>query len=74
MCIFQGLGELSDRGGSLHKQGIQAALGCESDVSQHEGNSSVHLHWVSGSVEQDVDPGNVKTRDFQNLKGKNTPQ
>jgi hypothetical protein len=25
---------------------------------------------VSGSVEQDVDPGNVKTRDFQNLKGK----
>lgn len=58
----------------MHKQGIQAALGCDSDVSQHEGNSSVHLHWVSGSVEQDVDPGNVKTRDFQNLKGKNTPQ
>lgn len=51
----------------MHKQGIQAALGCDSDLSQHEGNSSVHLHWVSGSVEQDVDPGNVKTRDFQNL-------
>lgn len=51
----------------MHKQGIQAALGCDSDVSQHEGNSSVHLHWVSGSVEQDADPGNVKTRDFQNL-------
>lgn len=43
--IFQSLGELSDGDGSLHKQGIQAVPGCESDVRQHEGNSSVHLHW-----------------------------
>lgn len=46
-------------------------LPCDSDVSQHKGPSSVCLHWVSSSGEQDVDPSNVKARNFQTLEGKN---
>lgn len=41
-------------------------LPCDSDVSQHKGPSSVCPHWVSGSGEQNVDPSNVKARNFQN--------
>lgn len=64
-------GKLSDGDdGSLHKHSIPAAQCCDSDVSQHQGTSSVCLHWLSGSFEQDADPGNVKTRDFQSLEGK----
>lgn len=68
--VYSGVWEKhSDGNGSFTNK--VSWLPCDSDVSQHKGPSSVCLHWVSSSGEQDVDSSNVKARNFQTLEGKN---